>query len=107
MILYHGSNMSFKVPLVSKCSPHKDFGQGFYLSDSYDVARRTARRTVRQHGGVAKVMAFEADEKQLKKLSYKRFAQPSNRAWAKLTTQYSFHTQRSLALLTYKGVRNV
>jgi len=166
MILYHGSNMSFKVPLVSKCSPHKDFGQGFYLSDSYDVARRTARRTVRQHGGVAKVMTFEADEKQLKKLSYKRFAQPGNRAWAKfvlanrnpgmkaedhnrdrrydwvvgpiaddglaflfkmfergyytlgevlrkmqfgkkLTTQYSFHTQRSLALLTYKGVRNV
>ena len=46
MILYHGSNMVFRTPLLAKCSPHKDFGQGFYLSDSFDVARRTARRAV-------------------------------------------------------------
>lgn len=42
MILYHGSNMVFRAPLLTKCSPHKDFGQGFYLSDSFDVVRRTA-----------------------------------------------------------------
>jgi len=166
MILYHGSNMAFKVPLLSKCAPYKDFGQGFYVSDSYDVARRTARRTVRQRGGVATVILFEVDEKQLRKLTYKRFAQPGNRAWAKfvlanrnpgmkaedhnrdrrydwvvgpiaddglaflfkmfergyytlgevlrrmqfskkLTTQYSFHTQRALSQLTYKGARHV
>lgn len=51
MILYHGSNMVFRTPLLAKCSPHKDFGQGFYLSDSFDVARRTALRAVRQRGG--------------------------------------------------------
>ena len=28
MILYHGSNMVFWTPLLAKCSPHKDFGQG-------------------------------------------------------------------------------
>ncbi len=51
MILYHGSNMVFKTPFLAKCSPYKDFGQGFCLSDSFDVARRTAFRVVRQRGG--------------------------------------------------------
>ena len=62
MILYHGSNMVFRTPLLAKCSPHKDFGQGFYLSDSFDVARRTARRAVRQRGGEPFVLVFEVDE---------------------------------------------
>lgn len=75
--------MAFKAPLLSRCSPHKDFGRGFYLSDSYDVARRTALRAVRQHGGEAKVMVFEVEDKLLHKLNYKRFSQPGNRAWAK------------------------
>lgn len=83
MILYHGSNETFEVPVLSKCSPHKDFGQGFYLSDSYDVARRTAFRAVRQRGGVPVVMVFEVEEKAMRTLPHKRFAQPGNRAWAK------------------------
>lgn len=166
MILYHGSNMVFKKPLLGKCSPHKDFGLGFYLSDSFDVARRTALRTVRQRGGEPVVLVFEIDDKEMRKLNYKRFQQPGNRSWAKfvlanrnpgmsasdhnrdkrydwvvgpiaddglaflfkmfergyytlgevlrrmrfqkkLTTQYSFHTRESLALLKFKEVRNV
>ena len=83
MILYHGSNMSFKKPLLSKCFPHKDFGRGFYLSDSFDVARRTARRTVKQCGGKPVVLVFEVDDKKLQSLKNRQFAQPGNRAWAK------------------------
>jgi hypothetical protein len=166
MILYHGSNIVFKRPLLGKCSPYKDFGLGFYLSDSFDVARRTALRTVRQRGGEPVVLVFEIDDKEMRKLNYKRFQQPGNRSWAKfvlanrnpempvsdhnrdkrydwvvgpiaddglaflfkmfergyytlgevlrrmrfqkkLTTQYSFHTRESLALLKFKEVRNV
>lgn len=166
MILYHGSNMVFTKPLLGKCSPHKDFGLGFYLSDSFDVARRTALRTVRQRGGEPVVLVFEVADKEMRKLTCKRFRQPGNRAWAKfvlanrnpemaasdhnrdrrydwvvgpiaddglaflfkmfergyytlgevlrrmrfqkkLTTQYSFHTRESLALLNLKEVRNV
>lgn len=59
MTLYHGSNMVFTTPLLAKCSPYKDFGKGFYLSDSFDVARRTALRTVRQLGGSPVVLVFE------------------------------------------------
>lgn len=83
MILYHGSNMVFEKPLLGKCSPHKDFGLGFYLSDSFDVARRTALRTVRQRGGEPVVLVFEVADKEMRKLVYKQFRQPGNRAWAK------------------------
>lgn len=83
MILYHGSNMVFTKPLLGKCSPHKDFGLGFYLSDSFDVARRTALRTVRQRGGEPVVLVFEVADKEMRKLTRKRFRQPGNRAWAK------------------------
>lgn len=83
MILYHGSNMVFTKPLLGKCSPHKDFGLGFYLSDSFDVARRTALRTVQQRGGEPVVLVFEVADKEMRKLTCKRFRQPGNRAWAK------------------------
>lgn len=83
MILYHGSYTVFRKPLLSKCLPCKDFGLGFYLSDSFDVARRTARRAVRQHGGEPVVLSFEIDEAAMRQLSFRKFAQPGNRAWAK------------------------
>ena len=83
MILYHGSNTVFEKPLLGECSPHKDFGLGFYLSDSFDVAQRTALRTVRQRGGRPVVLVFEVADKEMRKLVYKQFRQPGNRAWAK------------------------
>lgn len=83
MTLYHGSNTAFRKPLLSKCLPCKDFGQGFYLSDSFDVARRTAQRAVRQRGGEPVVLAFEIDDAAMRRLSFRRFAQPGNRTWAK------------------------
>lgn len=82
MTLYHGSNMVFKTPLLEKSSPHKDFGQGFYLSDSFDVARRTAFRAVRQRGGSPIVLVFETDAARMNLLSFRKFAQPGSRAWA-------------------------
>lgn len=83
MILYHGSNMAFSSPALAKCNPHKDFGQGFYLSDSYDVARRTALRAVRQRGGDPIVLVFEIDETAMRRLSFKRFPHPGDRTWAR------------------------
>ena len=83
MILYHGSNTDFDTIELSKCLPNKDFGQGFYLSDSFDVARRTALRAVRQRGGEPVVLVFEIDERKMRQLPFKRFTQPGNRAWAK------------------------
>lgn len=31
--LYHGSNVEIETIQLSLCSPNKDFGRGFYLTD--------------------------------------------------------------------------
>ena len=31
--LYHGSNVKIEAIRLDLCSPYKDFGQGFYLTD--------------------------------------------------------------------------
>ena len=36
MILYHGSNTAFNVIDLGKGLPAKDFGRGFYLTDSLE-----------------------------------------------------------------------
>ena len=43
MKLYHGSIVEVPAPDLSKCSPHKDFGRGFYLTSSTEQARAFAR----------------------------------------------------------------
>ena len=40
IILYHGSWCEVSAPDLSKCAPHKDFGQGFYLTTSQEQAER-------------------------------------------------------------------
>ena len=39
MLLYHGSYTEVSAVDLSKCKPGKDFGQGFYLTASYEQAR--------------------------------------------------------------------
>ena len=43
MKLYHGSYCEVKDPDLSKCSRHKDFGRGFYLTSSEEQARSFAK----------------------------------------------------------------
>ncbi|MDO4511204.1 MAG: DUF3990 domain-containing protein [Bacteroidales bacterium] len=63
MILYHGSNMRVTVPDLKRSKPYKDFGQGFYLSDNYDQAKKLADVKVTQmQDGISTVNEFEFDE---------------------------------------------
>lgn len=63
MRLYHGSNVDIDVIDLSKGKRGKDFGQGFYLSDSYTQAYRMAELTVTKAGnGNPTVTVFEWDE---------------------------------------------
>ncbi len=63
MRLYHGSNVDIDVIDLSKGKRGKDFGQGFYLSDSYTQAYRMAELTVTKAGyGNPTVSVFEWDE---------------------------------------------
>ena len=48
MALYHGSSVPVEQPDLSKCSPRKDFGRGFYLTTSVEQARDFARIVTRR-----------------------------------------------------------
>mgnify|MGYP003322093149 CR=1 FL=1 len=79
--LYHGTNQAFDTIDLQRGLPNKDFGRGFYLTDSLECAVKTARQRVDRLGGSPKVLAFGFDEEKLALLNVKRFTVPS-REWA-------------------------
>lgn len=62
MILYHGTNMDFDVIDISKSSPYKDFGRGFYLTDIKSQAEEMADKKTSLFKGSPVVQAYEFDE---------------------------------------------
>lgn len=44
--LYHGTNIVFCRPVPTKGRTCTDFGRGFYLTPSFETAKRIALRTV-------------------------------------------------------------
>ncbi len=65
MILYHGTNMEFDVIDLSKSSPFKDFGRGFYLTDLKHQAEEMAEKKTTLFKGIPVVQAYEFDERWL------------------------------------------
>ena len=51
MILYHGTNTDFKSIDLNQSQRGKDFGCGFYLSESEAQAREMAKFKVQLFGG--------------------------------------------------------
>ncbi|MEC4271823.1 DUF3990 domain-containing protein [Adlercreutzia sp. R25] len=49
LILYHGSYTSIDEIDLEKCAPGRDFGQGFYLTSSYDQARNFVPLSIKKH----------------------------------------------------------
>jgi hypothetical protein len=85
MRLFHGTNCEIEVIDLLKCSPNKDFGKGFYLTDIRKQAEYMALRRVQQAGeGSPHVLEYEFDEQQMsgRELRVKRFEKPSE-AWAR------------------------
>lgn len=85
MKLYHGSNIVVDHPEIAKCKPFKDFGQGFYLSDTIEQAMEMAQRVVERVGAgqTPVVSTFEFDESVMTDgtLKVKRF-ETYNEEWA-------------------------
>lgn len=77
MKLYHGSNIVVDNPEITKGKPYKDFGQGFYLSDTIEQAQEMAQRVVERVGAdqIPVVSTFEFDESVMRdgSLKVKRF----------------------------------
>ncbi|MCD8205347.1 MAG: DUF3990 domain-containing protein [Clostridia bacterium] len=67
MKLYHGSNVEINEVILAKCSPSKDFGQGFYTTVLEEQAwKRAINRVVRNHGQPI-VTVFEVPDDLLNK----------------------------------------
>ncbi|WP_455639746.1 DUF3990 domain-containing protein [Parabacteroides sp.] len=82
--LYHGSNTDIEKIELSLCSPDKDFGQGFYLTDIEEQALQMAKRRTRIAGtGAPVVLEYAFDESLLNGtvLNVKVFDKPC-REWA-------------------------
>lgn len=64
MKLYHGSNIVVNHPEIAKGKPFKDFGQGFYLSDTIEQAMEMAQRVVERVGAgqTPIISSFEFDD---------------------------------------------
>lgn len=65
MILYHGTNVDFDNIDLTKSNRHKDFGQGFYLTDIHQQAIDWAQKRTMREGGTPIVQEYEFDESQL------------------------------------------
>lgn len=81
MTLYHGTNVRFEKVELEKGAPGKDFGRGFYMTDSLECAEKTARQHAARLGGTATVLAFDFDDVAVHALRVRRFEKPC-REWA-------------------------
>jgi len=93
LTLYHGTTHDFKSIDVDKGKPYKDFGKGFYLSESYENAKKLAARNrkieERRLEAIGDetslsvfVYAYEFDVSKMNTLNVKQF-NTANHEWLK------------------------
>lgn len=71
MKLFHGTNIDFDNIDLKMSKPNKDFGQGFYLSDTRQQAEELAMARVELTGGNPVVIEYDFDEELLHDKSLK------------------------------------
>ena len=72
MLLYHGSTMAVRKPIVSRGRSKTDFGKGFYTTTSREQAEKWAKiKRDRAKGTKAIVSVFEIDDAIFSNRSYK------------------------------------
>lgn len=82
MILFHGTNTDIETIDLSRSLNHKDFGKGFYLTDSRDTAIRMATKKAHLFGGEATLITYEFDESALHSdLKVKVFPEKATVEW--------------------------
>lgn len=82
MILFHGTNTDIEKIDLSRSLNHKDFGKGFYLTDSRETAIRMATKKARLFGGKAILIIYEFDEAALHSdLKVKVFPEKATVEW--------------------------
>ena len=84
MLLYHGSNVGVKNPIVIKSKRALDFGDGFYLTTDLEQAKKWALLVTRRRNcGIPTVSVFEYNEEN--DLNILKFKSP-DKEWLKYVT---------------------
>lgn len=87
MILYHGSNLEVKNPILIQNKRNLDFGQGFYLTSDFEQANKWAVRTTeRRNSGFPTVSIFNINDDLWHNLNIKEFTSP-NKEWLNYVTK--------------------
>lgn len=87
MILYHGSSIEVKKPILLKNQRELDFGKGFYTTSDMEQAARWAWRTAKRRGeSNAFVTVYEVNEDELKNIRLLSFDSP-NVEWLNLVVK--------------------
>ena len=87
MILYHGSNVEVKEPILLKVQRELDFGRGFYTTSDMEQAARWAERTAKRRGeSNAFVTVYEVKDDELKNIRLLSFDSP-NVEWLNLVVK--------------------
>lgn len=86
MLLYHGSNIEVSKPQILESDRCLDFGKGFYLTSSFEQAKRWAELTVkRRETGKATVSVFDFDDISVSDLKILHFTQ-AQKEWLEYVT---------------------
>lgn len=86
MYLYHGSNIEVSKPQILESDRCLDFGKGFYLTSSFEQAKRWAELTVkRRETGKATVSVFDFDDISVSDLKILHFTQ-TQKEWLEYVT---------------------
>ena len=59
MLLYHGSNVIVREPMIVKTAHTKDFSWGFYTTETLKQAENWAQRRSQRYGGSPCISVFE------------------------------------------------
>jgi hypothetical protein len=92
MILFHGSNVEVKTPIICPNQRALDFGAGFYLTSNAVQARKWAKIvTRRRRTGISIVSSYQFDEEDLRLLSVLHF-EMANIQWL----EFVVHNRKEL-----------
>lgn len=76
MVVYHGSNLEVRFPILIPSKRLLDFGAGFYVTSDLEQAKKWALRTTNNRGnGVPTVSVYSFDTPPLEQLKLLKFDQ--------------------------------
>lgn len=88
MILYHGSNIDIREPVLTYSRKSLDFGAGFYLSTDFEQAEKWAKRVTKVRGtGTPVISVFETNEGVWPMLTILHF-ETANHDWLQTVVSY-------------------